>query len=208
MSPTARRPRIGILGGTFDPVHAGHLIIATEFHHALGLDRLLFVPAGVPPHKRGQAISDDADRLAMLRLALADNPDFEIDTIDLDRGGVSYTSELLALMVERNPGAEVIFLMGEDSLRDLPTWHAPEEICRLVEIGVAARFGVELDVSDVTAALPACAGRIRVVSSPEIGISSSDIRIRVATGQPVRYQVPRAVERYIRDRGLYLDAVS
>lgn len=205
MSQPRRGQRVGVLGGTFDPIHTGHLIIASEFHHALGLDRLLFVPAGVPPHKRGLDITDDADRLAMLRLALADNPDFEIDTIDIDRGGVSYTSDLLAVLRDRHPGASLFFLMGEDSLRDLPTWHEPEAICRLAELGVAARFGVELDVSDVVEALPACAGRIRVVSSPEIAISSTDIRHRVATGQPIRYQVPLPVEEYIREHRLFLD---
>lgn len=200
-----RPPRVGVFGGTFDPVHVGHLIAATEFRHALRLDRLLFVPAATPPHKIGQAISTDADRLAMLRLALADDPAFEISTVELDRGGTSFTSELLALLDAVLAPVRLVFLMGADSLRDLPTWHRPDEIARLAELGVALRPDVAVDPEAVYREVPEARGRVRLVPIPLIGVSSSDIRARVRAGAPIRYQVPAAVEAYIRERRLYLE---
>jgi nicotinate-nucleotide adenylyltransferase len=194
---------VGVLGGTFDPPHLGHLIIAAEFQFALGLDQVLFVPAGRPPHKASNHVSSDADRLAMVRLAVAGAPGFAVSTIDVDRGGVSYTADLLELLRAEMPSARLVFLMGEDSLRDLPGWHEPDRICRAAEIGVARRPGVDVDLEAVLAAVPVCRGRLRFVSPPEIGISSSDLRRRVRASEPIAYQVPAAVERYIYDHRLY-----
>lgn len=195
--------RVGVFGGTFDPIHLGHLIVASEVRHALALDRVLFVPAGRPPHKPEQPISDDVDRLAMLRLALAGNPAFEISTVDLERPGPSYTADLLAILGEGLAPAELVFLMGEDSLQALPTWHQPGRIATLAELGVATRPGVPLDLDAVYRAVPETRGRVRLVPSPAIDVSSHDLRRRVATGAPIAYQVPAAVEAYIAARGLY-----
>ena len=195
--------RIGVFGGTFDPVHIGHLIVAGDLRYALGLDRLLFVPAGRPPHKPADLVSADGDRLAMLRLALADDPAAEISTVDLERPGPSYTVDLLRILRDRLPGGRLVFLMGEDSLRDLPTWRQPEEIARLAELVVATRPGVEFDLEAIIARVPAVHGRVSVVETVQLSISSSDIRRRVRFGAPIRYQVPGSVEDYIAEHGLY-----
>jgi nicotinate-nucleotide adenylyltransferase len=203
---TTRSQRLGVFGGTFDPPHLGHLIIATELRHALSLDRVLFVPAGRPPHKRAQIIGEDERRLAMLRLALADAPNFDVNLVDLDRHGPSYTADTIDLLHEQLQPAELVFLMGEDSLRDLPAWHEPERIVARAELGVARRPGVELDLAAIYSAVPTACGRVHLVDVPEIGISSRDLRRRVADGRPIRFQVPRSVEDYIRRHGLYREA--
>lgn len=203
MAVDRRAPRIGVFGGTFDPVHIGHLIIASELRHALDLDRLLFVPTGQPPHKADQAISADADRLAMLELAIGDDPAFEISTVDLERAGPSYTADLLTLLSGQLPGAQLLFLMGEDSLRDLPTWHQPETILALAELGIAARPDIDLDLAALYDRLPDARGRIHVVPTTLIGVSSSGLRRRVREGRPIRYLVPRSVETYIMSNSLY-----
>jgi nicotinate-nucleotide adenylyltransferase len=197
------RRRIGVLGGTFDPPHLGHLIIATEFLFALRLDQVLFVPAGRPPHKTDRVISPDDDRLAMVRLAIAGAPAFAVSTIDIERDGVSYTADLLERLRAERPDDDLFFLMGEDSLRDLPTWHDPNRICRAAELGVATRPGIRVDLAATLAALPDCRDRLHFVAPPPIGISSSELRRRVRDGEPIAYQVPAAVERYIREHGLY-----
>lgn len=195
--------RVGILGGTFDPIHIGHLIIATELRHALDLDQVRFAPAADPPHKSDQRITPAKDRVGMLELAIADSAEFAIDRVDLDRTGPSYTKETLATLKLQEPMADFVFLMGADSLRDLPNWNDPGRILELAEIGVAARPEVELDLDDVIARLPRVRDRVTVVPVPLIGISSSDIRRRCAEGAPIAFQVPRPVERYIRERRLY-----
>ena len=196
-------PRIGVFGGTFDPVHIGHLIIATELRHALRLDRLLFVPTGQPPHKADQAVTADADRLAMLELAIAGDPAFEISTLDLDRAGPSYTADLLRLLGAQLPDARLMFLMGEDSLRDLPSWHQPDAILALAELGIATRPDIDLDLAAIYERLPSARGRVQIVPTTLIDISSSDLRRRVRDGRPIRYLVPTAVEAYIMSNNLY-----
>ncbi|HET7094378.1 MAG TPA: nicotinate-nucleotide adenylyltransferase [Thermomicrobiales bacterium] len=203
MTMPASQQRIGVLGGTFDPPHLGHLIIATEFQYALRLDRVLWVPAGRPPHKTNLPISSDEDRLAMVRLTIAGASGFAVSTIDIDRGGVSYTADLLEILRGEHPGGRLFFLMGEDSLRDLPTWHDPNRICRAAAIGVARRPGIDIDLAAILAAVPDCRGQMHFVSPPDIGISSTEVRRRVRDGEPIAYQVPAAVERYIYERGLY-----
>ena len=199
----SRRERIGVFGGTFDPVHTGHLIIATELQHALALDRVLFVPTGNPPHKADQKVSSNADRLAMLELAIAGNPGFAISTLELDRTGPSYTADLLALLQSELPEARLVFLMGEDSLRDLPTWYRPEAIVTLAELGVATRPDIETDLEQIYHQLPSARGRITIVDTTLIGISSSTLRRRVREGAPIRYQVPDAVAEYIMTSKIY-----
>jgi nicotinate-nucleotide adenylyltransferase len=200
-----RGERLGIFGGTFDPVHLGHLIVATEIRHALALDRVLFLPAGEPPHKQGWTVSPAAHRVAMLRLALADDPGFGLCLHDVERPGLSYTADTLADLAARWPAAELFFLMGEDSLRDLPTWREPARIIAAARLAVVARPGIDTDLADLEPVLPGISQRVELTPAPEIGIAARDLRARVAAGRPIRYQVPAAVERYIREHGLYRD---
>ncbi len=203
MSEATPVGRLGIFGGTFDPIHYGHLILATEVRYALALDRVLFLPAGQPPHKQGWTVSPAVHRVAMTRLAIADDPAFELCLYDVERGGLSYTADTLEALAGRHRGAELYFLMGEDSLRDLPTWYQPARIVGLAELGVATRPGVALDLEAVLRAVPAARGRVHLVPMPPIGIASHDLRRRVQVGEPIRYLVPPAVEAYIAEHGLY-----
>jgi nicotinate-nucleotide adenylyltransferase len=195
--------RVGVLGGTFDPVHNGHLHIANALRRALALDSVLWVPAGRPPHKADQIVSSDRDRLTMLNLALAGSPIDEISTIDIDRSGPSYTADTLEILAERFTPARLYFLMGEDSLRDLPTWHDPERILRVAELAVAARPGVDADLETVARQVPTVRKRVRVIPMEEMVISSSEIRRRVKENQSIQGLVPPTVEAYIHQHGLY-----
>ena len=203
MTEPGQPRRIGVLGGTFDPVHNGHLSIANALRAALDLERVVWVPAGRPPHKTGQIVSSDRDRLAMLDLALADSADDQIDTIDIERSGPSYTADTLEILAQRFAPARLFFLMGEDSLRDLPTWHDPERLLRAAELAVAARPGVDADLESVARQVPTVQGRVHLVPTEEIAISSSEIRRRVRENQSIHGLVPAAVEAYILDHGLY-----
>lgn len=198
--------RIGVLGGTFDPIHIGHLIMGIDLRDALRLDRVLVVPAGQPPHKPGQVISPASDRVAMIDIAIDGLAGFERSDIDLDRSGPSYTVETLRLLQLQYPDAQLVFLMGGDSLRDLPTWHRPNDIARQAEIGVAARPGVEMPLERVLEQVPEAQGRVTIVPIPLIGVSGTDIRARVREGRSIRFQVHDGVERYIRENRLYLPA--
>lgn len=197
--------RIGILGGSFDPVHVGHLIVAEILRHRLGLERVIFLPAGRPPHKPSRVLASDHDRVSMLDRAVEGAPHFEISTIDLDRAGWSYTSDSLRLIRDLQPGdCDLYFLMGQDSLRDFPNWHRPDLIVQQARLGVALRPEVEVSISSVYQAVPETRERIDLVEIPLIGISSREIRANVRSGGPYRYQVVPAVADYIADRRLYL----
>ena len=198
-----RGKRIGIFGGTFDPIHLGHLIIAEELKFRLELDHVLFLPSNEPPHKTGQRITPNANRMAMLRTAIDSNRHFGISTVDMDRPGLSYTSDSLQILRDGHPGAELWFMMGQDSLRDLPTWHEPNLIAHHARLGVALRPGVNVDVDAIVSTVPAATGRIDLVPVPLIQISSREIRRRVRSGEPITYQVPRDVEQFIIEHGLY-----
>jgi nicotinate-nucleotide adenylyltransferase len=196
--------RVGIFGGTFDPPHVGHLILAAEAVSQLRLRRLLWVLAAVPPHKTRQVISPLEDRMAMLRLAVADEPAFEISRADIDRPGPHYTLETLALVRKDNPGSAIILVVGGDSLRDLPTWHRPAEVVHTCdEIGVMRRPGDEVDLTGLEAALPGITAKVRFIDAPLLEISSSEIRERVQAKLPFRYYLPPSVHRYIVEGGLY-----
>ncbi len=195
--------RIGIFGGTFDPIHQGHLIMADELRYRLRLERVLFLPAGRPPHKTEQEITTDQHRLEMLESAISDNPAFEVSYVDIRRSGLSYTADSMREHLELFPGAEIAFLMGQDSFRDLPHWHQPGRLVELVRLGVAMRPGVVVDVESILQRVPEVAGRVDFADVPLIQIASSEIRRRVREGMPIRYHVPAPVERYIRENGLY-----
>jgi nicotinate-nucleotide adenylyltransferase len=192
--------RFGVLGGTFDPVHLGHLLLAEEAREQLGLERVLFVPAGQPWRKAARQISAARHRLAMLRLATEGNPAFEVSDIETARPGPSYTGETLARIREERKEAELFFVMGEDALADLPNWRDPDRILELAMLAVARRTGEDSGSPELVAIAP---GREVWLSMPTIGISSSDIRERVAKGLSIRYLVPAAVETYIRKQKLY-----
>jgi nicotinate-nucleotide adenylyltransferase len=199
----SHRPRVGVFGGTFDPIHHGHLIAVAELRFALKLDRVALVPNNSPPHKPGIPVSSAVHRLAMLRLATEGVPWLEIDQLELERGGPSFTVDTLAELTIRRPATGLVFLMGEDSLRDLPTWREPGRIVELAELGVATRSGVELELEDLYARVPGARDRVEVVEIPDVSIASRDLRRRVAEGRPIAFQVPRSVERYVTEHRLY-----
>ncbi len=196
--------RIGIMGGTFDPIHIAHLVAAEEAATARALDEVIFIPARQPPHKRGEPLTDASHRLAMTRAAVADNPRFSVSTIEMDREGPSFTVDTLREL--QAPGVELSFIVGMDSLAELPTWHDPSEILSLAELVAVYRGGWDrVDMAELEAALPAVRGRVQVVAIPALDISSTDVRRRVAEGRPIRYLVPDSVIDYIIRNGLYRD---
>jgi nicotinate-nucleotide adenylyltransferase len=198
---------IGVLGGTFDPVHLGHLIIAEEVREHLKLDRVLFVPSGHPWLKDERVISSARHRVSMLRLALASNPSFQISMVDVEREGPSYTLDTLAdLRRQFGESASFFFILGWDSLNDLHLWKEPARIlqqCRLVAVGRPGSAKPRLSALETT--LPGISKNVLLLPKPLIGISSSEIRRRVAKGLSTNYLVPEEVETYIRDNGLYRD---
>jgi len=197
--------RLGILGGTFAPIHFGHLLVAEEARVSLRLDRVLFAPAGTPPHKQGHPILPVAHRLAMVRLAIADNPDFAITTVDIDRPGPHYTVDLVRLLRDDwgTSDDETFFIMGADSLAHLLTWHQPARLIELCRLAVVARPGYRTDLTKLEEALPGLSRRVDWVEMPVLGISSSDLQRRVREGRSIRYQVPAAVAQYVAEHGLY-----
>jgi len=171
--------RIGILGGTFDPIHYGHLIIAEEARFQIPLDRVLFVPAARPPHKPDVYICPAHHRLRMIELAIASNPAFEVSTVDLYRPGPSYSLDMIRLLrQECGPRAELYFIMGMDSLAGILSWHEPARLLGLCRLAVARRQGYRADLSALEAELPDITGRTTFLDTPEYGVSSSDIERR------------------------------
>ena len=199
--------RVGVFGGTFDPPHLGHLILASEARAQLALARLLWVLTSVPPHKLGQPITPVEERLEMLERALADEPAFVVSRVDITRPGPHYTADTLSLLHKENPEATLVFLLGEDSLRDLVTWHEPVRVVAACdEIGVMRRPEVSIDLSSLERQIPGLSAKVRFVDSPLLEIASHEIRSRVAEGRPFRYYVPEGVHQYIVEKGLYRDS--
>lgn len=200
--------RIGIVGGTFDPPHIGHLTAAEMARAELNLDCVLFVPTNRSPWKLTRHMSTTEQRLAMVCRAIADNPYFQLSRVDVDRPPPSYTFETLRLLAEQYRGSELFFIMGLDSFRDLGNWQNADEIVQLARIVVCARPGVKLDVGHVIALLhklPALFERLTFVEMPELEIAASDLQERVRRGQSIRYLVPDAVCEYIAQHHLYRD---
>lgn len=199
--------RIGIFGGTFDPVHVGHLILAEQAREQARLDQVWFLPAFRPPQKEGQAVTRFDQRAEMLALAVAGNPAFRIDEVERERAGPSYTVETLAELRRRHPGETFLLLIGGDSLADLHLWRDPQGIVARAGLVVMARPGVAVpDAPDLRRklGLPADAPlSLEVMAAPVIDVSSRDLRRRVAEGRSIRYYVPRAVEVYVQEKGLY-----
>lgn len=196
--------RLGVFGGTFDPIHNGHLFIAEEAAEELGLDRMLIVPARDPPHRQAEPSASAEDRLAMVKLAIAGNPRFEASRIELERDGPSYTVDTLAALRERHADTEIVFIIGMDSVPELPRWHDPEGILRLAHLVAVQRGGRELaDLSALEGVLPSAKGRVTLISHQGLEISATDVRQRLEEGRSVRYLVPDRVIEYIQSRGLY-----
>ena len=196
--------RIGVLGGTFDPIHYGHLAAAEEARVKLNLGKVLFAVAGLPPHKLDEEVTPVEHRVAMVRLGIASNPHFEISLVDVDRPGPSYTVDTISILQELwGQSAEFFFVMGLDSLVEVPTWHQPQRLIQLCHLVAVARPGFEVDMSQLEDAVPGISSRMKIISMPEVDISSSDLQLRVKEGLPIRYQVPEEVERYIREHELY-----
>jgi len=199
--------RLGIFGGTFDPPHLGHLILAAEAHYQLGLGQILWVLTPFPPHKANQPVTSTGDRLYLLAAALDENPAFELSRIDVDRPTPHYAVDTLSLLRERYPGAMLVYLMGGDSLTDLPLWHRPGDFVHACdEIGVMLRPGHAANLDLMEASLPGLRSRARLVRAPLLEISSSDIRLRITQGQPYRYFLPDPVYRLVQDRQFYRKA--
>jgi nicotinate-nucleotide adenylyltransferase len=199
--------RIGIFGGTFGPPHIGHLILAAESKSQLHLDKLLWVLTPDPPHKKVQRITSLEQRLEMVRAAIGDDPQFELSRIEIDRKGPHYAVDTVRLLAEEFPGAELIYLIGGDSLYHLPTWYHPQDLIdECTSIGVMRRPGDSVDLERIEANLPGIKSKLAMITSPLLEISASEIRLRIATGKPFRYYLPDPVYRIILERKLYLSS--
>jgi nicotinate-nucleotide adenylyltransferase len=198
------RGSIGVLGGTFDPIHHGHLAIAEEAREVLGLERVLVVPAASPPHKPGRPITPASHRLAMARLAIEGNPALEVSDIEIERGGTSYSVDTLA-MLRAGGQADPWFVLSSEALAGFPGWREPDRILELCRLAVVPRGDEVIDGGWVRAHFPGREDRFLFLAGPLLPISGSVIRRRAAAGRSVRYLVPDAVARYIAEHRLYMD---
>ena len=196
---------IGVLGGTFDPIHMGHLIIAEETRARLNLAKILFVPAGEPWLKANNLISPAEHRVQMVRLAIAGEPYFKLSTMEIERAGPSYTVDTIAeLGGQLGAGDKLFFILGWDNLIQLPQWHEPSRLVKLCRLVPVPRVGhPSPDLDSLEAAIPGLSQSITMLDTPQIEISSSEIRDRVARGLSIHHLVPEPVERYIKEHRLY-----
>jgi len=202
-SSDVRRSAIGVLGSAFNPPHLGHLALAQEALWQLGLEEVVLMPTGEAPHKR---IHDDPGRelrLAMARLAAADDPRFAVSSLEVEREGPSYTYETLQLLAREKGEPELVFVMGADAAVGFESWREPRRVIELARLAVARRAGIsEADVGATMRGLGA-EGRVTMLEMPQFGVSSSAVRERAAAGRPLRYLVPEAVARFIEEKGVY-----
>jgi nicotinate-nucleotide adenylyltransferase len=190
--------KIGVLGGTFDPIHVGHLLVARDAMDALELDRVIFVPASIPPHKLETDMAPAESRLAMVRLAIGDDPDFSVSEVDFLRSGPSFSIDTVKRLQEEFPGNDLFFLIGEDNLGEIWSWKDPERLfqeCRVIVIGRPGGDRITIP-SDIP-------GPATALDIHRIQLSSSEIREKIRQGRSIRYLVPREVERYIYEHRLY-----
>lgn len=197
--------KLGILGGTFNPPHLGHLVCAQEAYDQLALDRVVLMPAGVPPHKRVAADPGAEARWELCRLAIGEDERFAVSRLELDRPGQSFTVDTLRVLRDSDPQADLTFVVGGDMARSLPTWREPEAVLELARVAVAERVGaVREDVRGELRALAAATDeRVVFFDMPRVDVSSSLVRERVATGRPIRYLVPEPVAAAIEQNGWY-----
>ena len=199
---------IGVLGGTFDPIHNGHLIVTEEVTARFNLAEVLFVPAGQPWLKQNSPISPAEHRVNMVCLAIADKPYFKLSTVEIERAGVTYTVDTMAeLRAQLGPGDELFFILGWDNLAQLPQWKEPSRLITMCRLVAVPRPGCPApDLKTLEAAIPGISQRVVIMDKPEIDISGSEIRNRVAQGLPISHLVPEPVSRYIGEHGLYTKA--
>ncbi len=198
-----RRYRLGVMGGTFDPIHHGHLVAASEVASRFDLDEVVFVPTGVPWQKRDRRVSQAEDRYLMTVIATASNPRFSVSRVDIDRPGDTYTVDTLRdLRAQRGPEVDLYFITGADALAQILTWHGADELFNLANFVGVSRPGVPLSKSEI-AHLPM--DRVTLLEVPAMAISSTDCRIRVRDSRPIWYLVPDGIVQYINKRGLYRD---
>ncbi len=196
--------RIGVFGGTFDPPHVGHLILAAEAQDQLRLDRLLWVLTPDPPHKLDQTISPLTVRLQLLLAAIGENPSFELCRVDMDRPGPHYAVDTVKILQDQYPSAEIYYLIGGDSLHDLPAWYHPQRLIELIDgLGVMRRPGDQVDLRELEQKIPGLTAKICFIEAPLLEISARQIRQRVAEGRAYRYYVHPAVYRLIEELGIY-----
>lgn len=203
---TQQRLKIGISGGTFDPVHLGHLILAEGIRETFALDKVLFVPSGKPPHKDLSEVTDPEHRYAMVQEAVRTNPFFEVSRVELDRQGYTYTIDTLRQLRDiYGSEARLFFITGADIVWDLPNWRCFEEVLRSCEFIMALRPGYDKQafLDQIGFLRDTCGARIRTAEIPLIAVSSTDIRARVKAGNSIKYLVPEGVERFIMEKGLY-----
>ena len=195
--------KIGIMGGTFDPIHYGHLVTAQEAFYKFKLDKVIFMPAGIPPHKERSDIVEAKQRYLMTVMATSDNEDFEVSDLEVNKETPSYTVETLATLKEEHPDSELYFITGADAIAEIITWKNPEEAAVLTKFVAATRPGFSLDkfrqqINEISDNL-----RLYELEVPSLAISSTDIRKRVEKNQPIRYLLPDKIWRYISSKGLY-----
>ena len=197
--------KIGVLGGTFDPIHKGHLVIAAEVVTRLNLDEILFIPAGQPWLKMDYPISAAEHRVQMVRLAIAGKPGFKLSTMEIERAGPTYTVDTIAqLQVQLGAGTELFFILGWDNLNELPQWREPSRLVKLCHLVAVPRPGYPLpDLNSLEAVIPGLTSSTIILDTPEIDISASEIRNRVAQGLSISHLVPKPVDNYIREHRLY-----
>ncbi len=215
---SVRRGSVGVLGGTFDPIHIAHLAVAEEAREALGLERILFIPAAMPPHKVDRPVSEPHHRLAMVELAIADNPAFEASRVELDRSGPSYTVDTLERLAatavtdaesgQDGERRDLVLIMSAEAFRDLRSWRRPQRILELARLAIVPRDGFP-DASRAFLAehFPGFEDRASFLRGPRLRLSASELRERAANGRSLRYLVPDAVAAYIGDHGLYSDPI-
>lgn len=198
--------RIGIFGGTFDPPHLGHLILAAEAYDQLRLDRLLWVLTPDPPHKKGMLIHPMEQRIEMVKAAIGNDSSFELSRIEIDRPAPHYAEDTVHLLGKQFPEADLFYLMGGDSLHDLPTWHEPMTFIQACSgLGVMRRPGDEINLQLIESQLPGISKKVNFIDAPLLEISARQIRYRIAANKPFRYYLPPSVYQIIQEKSYYLD---
>jgi len=196
---------IGVFGGTFDPPHIGHLVLADEARAELNLKNVLWVVTGEPPHKPDRPIIAAEHRLKMVELAIQHDPAFELSRLEVDRPGPHYAVDTMAQLAESQPAIQLAYVMGKDSLRDLPSWNSPERFIELTDaIVVLNRPDIEVDLELLIERFPGLTDKVHLLDVPLVDVASRDIRQRVPSGRPYRYLVARSVAGYIAQNDLYL----
>ncbi len=197
--------KVGIFGGTFDPIHIGHLVVAEEARYKLGLDKVVFLPAGRPWFKNDRLITGGEKRLEMIKLGIKDNPSFDVSDIELNRDGPTYSVESIPALKEQYGGAELYFLLGMDALKDIHKWEQPDKIIEMCRVVGLTRPGyMAIDWTEIDSRIPGASQRIQTIEVSQVEVSSSDIRMMVANDMSIRFLVPDAVIKYIAKHGLYL----